>query len=376
MNLEERYAKFKKVFPTSELDLAGWKKLKSWDTPAYTLQRLDMAIFPDCLESISMENSPITVVNFIDTQTKLGYINFMYCHISKFKLPETIKKVTEVHLEGNPLFKFDLGGSVDSVECLELPIEMPTNRVVIGEGMESLTSLTIGSLVGAIILHPDLVALEHLTIENSPQKPIKLQKTMTSLKRFEVSGSVTSLVIPEEINLDCLYVDSNDFKLPRKVNVRELNLIIDNTDAVKVPATLVEGVKKLKISLRKPESVSLPKNIGEVENLFIHAYESALGAIKVSSNIKDLYIRGKSVTLTGDLSNAESIDVGTHEAPIIKPVLGGEKLEELRVHHAQESGPEFKYAESYPELVNVYGKVDQTHLLNISPKMEGDVTKR
>ena len=313
MTNADRFDKFKKVFPSSELTLAKWSKLKTFTDNSPILLRLDMSIFPDTLEELSWVCAPLMSITFIESQVNLKVVILDSTNINSLVLPDSGVKLTHLSADCAPITKVKLGASAGTLESLILPMEMPRMRVSFPEGMVKLKTLVAGTNLGPVIIPKDLVSLKSIKITTNAHK-VRIPDTLVNLERITLEGDTSALSIPQTLTkVTELFISAQTaipFSLPRVNTIKTLNATITGgaTEFI-VPKAMGESLKIAFVSGGLLTKLVMPKSTPELESVDIYLSEGA-ETVEIASDAEKLTritVRGASAKLKGELSNLKSI---------------------------------------------------------------------
>lgn len=336
----DRYSLFNEEFPNLKMPFKKWCKMKVFEATVYVGATLKMCIFPDCLEALTLTNQPILSVEFTDTQRKLKVLNFTGTNIWGLHIPKYVTTIRELILAGTVIFKLDLGGSVDTIEKLD--ISASAAHIGLPKSMPSLKSLSVGKMAHVNKDFPtDMDNLEELTIwsDTGNEKVVLKHElpSLTSLTLRGIHGGISGKGATG-INLTSLKVtgdSDNMVYIPKAPHLEDVFILLPYAKNVRVPKGVLSGVKKLTLTTVNPipvvdedlswvvsmvitngGDVVIPKNtpklesviIGDGKAAFVHTTSDKINSIRVSAD--NIYVTSgvkleecETLTLNGNVGD-------------------------------------------------------------------------
>ncbi len=343
--MNNRFLQFQKAFPLNEITQKVWSETKVWELRSPTAIHLKMDIFPDTITDIDMSHGIINKVTFAKTQTELTNIKFFHNHLTVCELLPEMKKVKRLDLAGNPLIKHKLGGSLETLEVLLLPLRSPKCLVTMSSGMKSLKILEVGSHVGTVRLPPGMVKLELLTVDLStgvvklPKDATNLQfisvmvseegkviipKTYTKLKELSVHGKVAGLVVnPLCAKLErlrfCTTVKGN-YHSPNLPNLKSILVALEDTSGYTITKAAGTNLEAISFKTHQPFFGDPSVEDSPVSTFTLPSSLPKLKDIDISGGFPPVLEDRMSVVIPKDAVNIVSATFNSVNV-VIKPTL-------------------------------------------------------
>ncbi len=270
MSIRSRYKAFQSAFPNHPLSQSKWASLTHWVDANRLLSTLDLSIFPDTLTSLVWDNANAKTLVFCDSQTKLTYLSLCNTQIRKVIVPKYVKGIKELIIVGSPIVELDLGGSIKSIDVLDIEPSTARNNVKLPVGMKNLTSLRMVSRIGPVSLPKTAPSLTYLSIGiNIGDSAIRISSAYTSLKHITAYGTFSSLLIAKNsLSMESLEIESSskDFILPELPNLLEVALITATKKPLLIPASY-STLRVLRVEAPNSKKVTIPSSLPNLSNI-------------------------------------------------------------------------------------------------------------
>lgn len=323
MSQRARYISFKKAFPESILTYSKWNELTHWVDSAKLIAVLDMSIFPDTLESLIWNNSPIKQIAFCSTQTNLKQLSLSNTQLKKIEMPKKMKGLEELYLENVPIIELELGGNKRTLRVLEITPTTPKNRIKLPMGLKSLTSLVMVSRNGPVSLPKEAPKLRYLEITtNVGDSAIRIPSAYTSLAHISVYGKFSGLLVPKTLTaMESLEVESEseDFILPEIPTLCELAIETKSKKPLAISESYGEHMTMLTVRAPNIKQLTVPIAMDRLEGIILETPNLVnISLPEGTTELRGIRIIAGDITINSELPYLSKLDIIGKSVKVIK----------------------------------------------------------